>query len=79
MRQPLVARIDGLEKRDFEPHAFVSAKKYILTTTHMSTEASMDSIVILFAVEVLCQPFCLKLQFLYIFFNNILQLVGINV
>lgn len=78
-RQAILSRCDSLETRTVDQHAFVSGIKYILNTTFMSTEATIDAFFEIYPPEVLCEKSCLKLQILFVTLRDVLNLVGINI
>lgn len=78
-RQDILSRLEDVDTRTVDQHAFVTGMKHIVNTTFMSTDATIDALFELFPPEVLCESSCLKLQLLYVLLRDILNMVGINV
>lgn len=78
-RRSLISRMYIVKTRIAEQHALVSAMKYISTTTYISTDAIIDSIVELFPPAVLSNTSSLKNQWRNVFLRDILSTVGTRV
>jgi hypothetical protein len=78
-RAALLTRMQGLEPRTVEQHAFSAGLRHVLNKMHMSTEASAEALIELFSPETLtCSP-CLKMLLLYVMMREVLRYVGITV